>query len=506
MKSRTSSIKQFFIIFLPSLVIITIILGRIFMGHLETETRLVSNQEADVIRLHERTILAVFDSIFTDLFFLSEEEALKDLLDKNTPLAGGRVAREWQLFAQKKRIYKEISYIDRSGMEMVKISLSQGKAFAAPPRSLEDRQNSPEFGASVSLAPGEAYVSPFGQTIGKEIPDSPVLTFATPVFNRKGRRMGVLSLTYRGTDIISKIAEESLHSGREMLVSPDGSLLYSSNPLYTVPFPQSFPDVWRRIAATDKGQINDDRGLFAFSTVYPVKESQGSGVAGHKDYYWKIISFVPATAVNRLRLDVLSRYVMIYAVILGLLAIGSRVISREWLKEKEMAETDPLTGISNRRRFFAVMEKELERSVRYGRQISLIMLDIDHFKKINDRFGHNTGDRVLQSLVTIITGNIRTADLLGRYGGEEFILLCPETDRAGASGLAERLRAAVAEKELEGAGQVTISLGVAELRRRESGDDFLKRVDHALYAAKESGRNRVMMVDSIDYKLLKEME
>ena len=137
------------------------------------------------------------------------------------------------------------------------------------------------------------------------------------------------------------------------------------------------------------------------------------------------------------------------------------------------------------------MQNEIQRAKRYKRPLSLIIFDIDHFKKINDTYGHKVGDEVLKALSKLIKKNIRKIDFAARWGGEEFVILAPETNVEGAKKLAEKLRQAVETYKFPTVGKVTISLGVAQLEPDEKPEDFIVRADMALYKAKEGGRNRV---------------
>lgn len=157
-----------------------------------------------------------------------------------------------------------------------------------------------------------------------------------------------------------------------------------------------------------------------------------------------------------------------------------------------LAATDPLTGVFNRLSFSASLAKEEERFRRYGLPFSLIMLDIDHFKQINDRYGHHTGDDVLRQFARLVSGNIRQNDILARWGGEEFMILLPNNRLAEASALAEKLRRLIERQEFDQAGAVRASFGVAEFRAADTGESFIGRADHALYQAKAEGRNRVV--------------
>ena len=164
------------------------------------------------------------------------------------------------------------------------------------------------------------------------------------------------------------------------------------------------------------------------------------------------------------------------------------------LELERRAETDCLTGAYNRMKYEELIQKELERGERYGRPLSLVMFDIDHFKQVNDRHGHAFGDRVLKSVACIADEHKRKVDSLFRWGGEEFMIVSPDTDLEQAMFLAERIRTAVEQREFNGAGKVTVSLGITRLRTGDTADELIKRVDAALYKAKANGRNRVELL------------
>lgn len=160
-------------------------------------------------------------------------------------------------------------------------------------------------------------------------------------------------------------------------------------------------------------------------------------------------------------------------------------------KLRDLSIKDPLTGIYNRAKFLSALEREELTLRRYGTELSLIMLDIDHFKRVNDRFGHGIGDQVLTGVVECVSSSLRDTDLLSRWGGEEFIILCRNTNLENARMLAERLRSTLAKLHFPKVGQVTASFGVCQYGQNEKQCDVLDRVDSYLYKAKEEGRNRV---------------
>ena len=168
---------------------------------------------------------------------------------------------------------------------------------------------------------------------------------------------------------------------------------------------------------------------------------------------------------------------------------------REIKVKTEMLEkisvTDSLTGLYNRRHIFDRLMQETEKAGRYKTAFSLLMLDIDHFKQINDSRGHQFGDLILKKIAEILRGNIRSMDVLGRYGGEEFMVILPEVPIRGAVTVAERIRADVQSMKIDDKPfNVTISIGAA-VYNGEDVQQMVKKVDQLLYRAKERGRNRV---------------
>lgn len=176
--------------------------------------------------------------------------------------------------------------------------------------------------------------------------------------------------------------------------------------------------------------------------------------------------------------------------------ITERKMAQEVLRNtnallERQATTDMLTGVYNRLKFNDLLDAELQRSMRHGLPLSLMMFDIDHFKKINDTYGHHTGDIVLKQVTRIAKDTLRIYDSLARWGGEEFVILSPGITIENTSLLAERLRQNIAKHSYAHGSVVTSSFGVTTFREGDNADTLLQRVDRALYKAKNSGRNRV---------------
>ena len=166
---------------------------------------------------------------------------------------------------------------------------------------------------------------------------------------------------------------------------------------------------------------------------------------------------------------------------------------------RHLSTVDPLTGLSNRRNFTLNFEKERAKVRRLQEQLSLIMLDLDHFKKVNDTYGHNTGDHVLREVARFLSVQSRPYDSIARWGGEEFVVLLPKTSEGAACDIAERIRVGVAGELSSKVGfPLTVSLGITEYYTDDTLETFTERADMALYQAKESGRNRSVAWSSLE--------
>jgi diguanylate cyclase (GGDEF)-like protein len=171
-----------------------------------------------------------------------------------------------------------------------------------------------------------------------------------------------------------------------------------------------------------------------------------------------------------------------------------------YLSAVRAAQKDPLTGINNRAAMDSSLAREIEMARRHRMPLSLIVMDIDKFKSINDTYGHATGDEIIKSFAQVVNGIIRKTDMLFRYGGEEFVVIMSNTGRDGSMLLAERIRRGIERMEVllpQRRSPVTVSLGVASLKGKEGAKAFFERADQALYQAKTSGRNSVCVADKL---------
>jgi diguanylate cyclase (GGDEF)-like protein len=240
----------------------------------------------------------------------------------------------------------------------------------------------------------------------------------------------------------------------------------------------------RPLAAMDRVLIFDGgtvvRGLAALK-IFPLKAGEsvvGTLVCGSRD-----AGALPEAAQKELAM-------------LALQSAEALLRTRLYEQAERLATTDGLTGLLNRRTFNAQLHGRLREAQRYNRPLSLLLLDVDHFKKVNDTYGHPTGDAVLKGIARIAQKQARETDMVARYGGEEIALVLPETDARGAQAIAERIRkvvGATTHPSDHGSVQVTVSIGLATWPGPgESAEAVLEAADRALYRAKQDGRNRVV--------------
>ena len=209
--------------------------------------------------------------------------------------------------------------------------------------------------------------------------------------------------------------------------------------------------------------------------------------------FTSLLNIIHSTYILKIELSPASFIVPVLAgIIFGFMLAYIKLLSK---RMQEMAYTDALTNVYNRLHLTHFLDAEIERVRRYQGTFSIILFDLDYFKKVNDQHGHQTGDKILQQLTKLVSEANRDADILARYGGEEFIILASATDLAGATNHAERLRRDIEHYPFGLRQKITASFGVAEYKPDEDIDSLIRRADIALYNAKGQGRNCVVKAD-----------
>jgi len=270
-------------------------------------------------------------------------------------------------------------------------------------------------------------------------------------------------------------------------------------------FQVRYPDAWLKVNDGVRGQFTTPKGLFTYLSIFPeeltttIQTTESTSDADK--YHWLLVLFVPREDLLRGALTFLKPFA-VFAVLLEVLIIMSslfyatatirRNTARAMLEEAAM--TDTLTGLANRRKFQEYFAIEQSRFERNGLLFSLVIADIDHFKIINDTYGHSAGDSILKSIASTFRHSLRRIDTICRWGGEEFVFLLPETDSTHSETVAEKLRKAISEKIFVHQDKeltITMSFGVAPYQPGQLLEDLIDHADRAMYVSKEAGRNRV---------------
>ena len=459
------------------------------------------------------------DNIVSDLHFLYEEPVFQTYINNN--LAPTNTENEWISFSNNMKKYDQLRYIDQNGDEHIRINFVNGRALKTNGTSLQNKSDRYYFRDTMKLNNEQIYLSKFDLNIEKnilEFPIKPMLRIALPVYDKTKTKRGILITNYMAKFILQDVKNSNRPNEHVQLINEEGYWLAGPDSekewafMYPerseITFKKQFPKEWEIIETGKNGQFFTPNGLFTFRTIYPADQICFNPTIGENDFRINsstaalfLILQIPATtepyANNRdsyiLAITTLfnSFYLIFGIITLSLLAaILFGLHMEETQKIKDLATYDALTGCLNRVHGIGIINAAMLSSDRYKTPLSLIIMDLDHFKKVNDTWGHPVGDEVLKKVAEVTRNNIRATDQLIRLGGEEFIIFSPENNIDGAVVLAEKIRTALEKTIHPSAGKVTVSLGVAERMPTESFTLWYERADTALYQAKETGRNR----------------
>ena len=491
------------------------------------------SSEEMAVRLAAARLERFLETPHRDVVYFSGVDGFRELIREETPERLSRVIRDAVVLSNTAQTYAEIRWIDENGLERFRIDRTEGAAIVVPQNRLQDKAVRYFFGDTMALKQGQVFVSPLDLNVDRgkvEIPYKPMIRFATPVVDDAGRRRGIVILNVLGETMLRDFVAPGMSTGRLMLFNADGYWLRGGEPdtewafMFGRPrtLGRQHPDVWAQVQGKAQGALKTDSGFWTWQTVYPMRDNQVSSTgaataAGPShgrivgdQYSWKVVSQIPAPQIaallsrsTRAMVSALAVVLAVFALIAWRLALARDAQARAREALELSAVTDALTSLSNRRGFIEQAERELARARRSDTPLAVLMLDLDYFKRVNDEFGHQAGDRVLVDFARIAKRCMRAEDLLGRYGGEEFCAVLPGASAGQAIAIAERIRLAVCERPLGGLPRATtISVGVAVCDPGASFvlDAAIARADEALYQAKNWGRNRVSALNLTQVK------
>ena len=479
---------------------------------------------------------------FHMLDLIIKSEVLKEYLGEGTADQQARLENIFKAISRSFHRFDQIGLIDNSGQEKIIVKLVNDEALLIPKEQLQNKAQDDCFQEAQKMPPGQMYVSAMNLNDQHEVlekPYKPILRFVTTLKDAQGNAGGVLIINYLATGMLARLRELMTErvDQQGMLIDNQGYLLSSHHARdndwigdlgksdHT--FAQLYPTAWPIISANESGVLNNKEGVFRYQSVYPLGFLEGKHAHFRLEHHpfisekaysntdWKLVFFIPREVISSYSFlnqpfgrTLLVLFVLLIASLAWLCAYLTvqNKLRRQAEKHhratlEQQASIDALTGINNRRNFYELGQVELKRAFRHKTSLAALMLDADHFKKINDNYGHAAGDLVLRDLANTLVKNFRDVDLFGRIGGEEFAVLLPNTSLPQALEVAERLRLQLEECPVQlpecGSIRFTVSIGLAMLTAEDLNlATLLQKADVALYQAKKKGRNCVVSYNS----------
>lgn len=524
--SRRTYIKYFLRVFVPLSLALALVMSLLWTIDVRSQRAILNSNEKNLTKLVNQAIRDELQNISSDLFYLANLPQLQEyLVTGGTPPVS--LTENILLFSKHRKAYDQIRYLDSSGMEVIRVNFNGKTAVTVPSAQLQSKAKRYYFVDTLQLERGDVYVSPFdlnieGSTI--EYPLKPMIRFGTPVFDKKGQKRGVVVLNYLGNQLLKTLEKySSKNDSQLMLLNSEGYWLKGlhSEDEWGFMLPKrkdavmskQFPTAWKTCMQYQDGQILTDKGLFTFSTIYPLQAGQVSStgstaVAGKSiaqvptgAYFWKLVSFVSPEIVRAKLYGLSTTLLIISLLLILLLAFLARQVAVNAMQREEttalvhsMAFKDTLTGLPNRRLFEDRLRQSIASADRTAGKIAVLFMDLDHFKAVNDTLGHEAGDQLLRQVADRLQEAVRKSDTVARLGGDEFILLLLNiTSLQDVDSVADKVIQMISQPFVIGGQQVQVgtSIGIALYPEDcVTPETLVASADKALYKAKQSGRNR----------------
>jgi len=500
-------LKYLLTLFIPVVVIGSCILLLLKSKDIKNNSRQIKAIEKIKVEKINNVLLNDISSTSSDLMYLSENLQLKRYLNGQINDLSD-IEKEFLSFSENKKLYGQIRYIDESGMEKIRINYNKGDPYIVRRENLQNKLSRYYFKDTIKLNKKDIFLSKFDLNIenGKvELPFNPTLRFATPVFDQDGGRKGIVIFNFFGEKLLSNINKKlKNHNDLSTFLVDDHSYYLRSfedhkewgfmfEDKQNINFKNDSPEVWKEIQNNSSGSIYHENILFTYNKIYP-------NGTGNKNYYWVIFTKSDISKFNhKINLIFFERVLAltILALLLSIIYSSSKYSEYEYSrmlleKNEELfynSTMDKLTNIYNRNHLIELFTKEFSKCLRHNSDLVCLIIDLDHFKKVNDTYGHLAGDYVLKTVSELIKKEVRNEDIFGRYGGDEFLLILPHTTLDGGNKVAEKIKNKIEENQFKIKGinfHVTFSVGISQLdQSMKNIDDLIEKADISLYKSKE---------------------
>ncbi|WP_105616517.1 sensor domain-containing diguanylate cyclase [Vallitalea okinawensis] len=425
-----------------------------------TERNKIKLNEEHLVNSEKYILAKEFSSIISDLLYISDNYRMH-AIDENSQY---NVEEDWRSFVDNKKIYDQLRYIDSEGSEVLRINYRDKGSYVVPDKLLQNKVNRDYFQNTINLKSGQVFISKVDLNIEEgtiEMPLKPMIRFSTPLMNRDGEKVGIVVLNYYARFLLDEFKAISERSQGEIaLVNKDGFWISNDDSgkewgfMYEdkqhISFMDEFNEEWSYIKDMEEGSLISDKGLFVFSRTENIKKSQS---VTHYDLYldennWMIISYIPKNSElgyifddnfgKILLKDLMGNWfvfviILIAAFFLAILMVINRISKDEI---KFYSEYDAMTNLLNRR---AGLER-LHATINDHKHSAICFVDINGLKTVNDVLGHAKGDELIITFSKIMKKCIRQNDYISRLGGDEFLIVLPNTTLEQAESVWERIK------------------------------------------------------------------
>lgn len=502
-------------------VVVLVGLGRWTASHRLDQLAAV---ERDVVQAQVAAAQSALGRVSTDVCVLANENELQQYLATGDPAMLDLMAREYVGIATEVGNYDQIRFLDATGMERTRVQLEDGRPVVVAPANLQSKVQNAYFRETMRMAVGTLYVSPLDLNVEHgtiEVPHKPMLRLATPVADESGATAGIVVINVLAETILDAVRQagtgefskpQMLNSAGYWLLDDDDhrSWAFMFQDAGRSRLGHVDPPAWAAMTADTSGSVRTGQGLYTFAWfTFTVAHQRCGGLkaAGPRvGRSWVMVSQVPEQTLvaDERRTAGLVALTGLPLLVLGAMAI--RAICEARLKRRQyrtklerLARCDKLTGLANRAAFEEHLKTALEDGRQLDRRFALILVDLDHFKEVNDGLGHDAGDALLKAVATRLSGCVRNGDVVARMGGDEFAaILFGDVDRDVLEKVAERMLRAI-QAPFAYAGREILpggSIGVARFPvDGQRSAELFKSADLALYRAKRGGRRSIHFFD-----------
>lgn len=532
-KLKARLLKPFFLIFIVCSYVIFLAISAVYQDKVSTKEELVRIDQNRAVSIRKSSLMEDFNVPFADVRILAD---ILSYRISSYSLYKEDALRVLYSFAENKRGYGQVRLLNAQGFEQIRINRERGRLRVVPDEELQQKAHRGYFKASQKLGVGDVYVSRLDLNIENqkiEIPYVPVIRFLSPVVDETGVRRGLMILNYYAAEMLTRFQDVAsdvmsnvmlLNNEGYWLVSDDENACWAfmfekdSTQVSGKTFAAQYPIIWKMVQQGATGQITNGDGMFTWATVSPAfaispkisKGQQAYPPVAISPYQWVVMQHVSIEKLNAIRDSIyetcLLAWILISSIAGCTLWFTLLFIQRSQEHRDELevlAHHDWLTGLSNLPHMFIKLEEACERSKAGNIPFYVVYIDLDDFKFVNDRYGHESGNIVLRHVASVLRKNVRLTDTVARIGGDEYVILLenmPTTDKAEE--IAFNILTSFEKPVVLECGSrvyVKASIGIAGWNEDVTGpDDLMRRADAAMYESKNEGKNTISMYSEVN--------